>query len=244
MTKDNLDKCKAVALDLLHLPVEPCEKVEFLVYHPFFTDRYTMDDKHNLVDILNDKTAEAAVKKRLEKRIKNAEKWTDIIMLMHKPYWGFYFAIISPLIADKKEYGEWLISIWTMTEFPNADNNFIAEWCKMFKKAEKRYLMDKEEQEIYNSLPDKVILYRGVHDKKSVRKLSYTTDYDIAKWFAQRFTQDGDKSYIIKTVVPKSAIFAYIDNEKECIINPRAIKEYTIEEIIKRGNGNAFPNKE
>lgn len=72
-------------------------------------------------------------------------------------------------------------------------------------------------------------LYRGVSGRgaaRRVRGMSWTSDFDRARWFAQRFSFHGSPA-VHKAVVPAEHVLAYTDerNESEFIVSlPPQIK--------------------
>lgn len=241
MKKENLEKCREVALLLLSLPIVQDERVPFVVHHPFFDNIVTVDENHTMLNLLDGEDVQEKAKKFLKEHVLDTAKSYDTFLVrLCKPYYPIFFKLTQEYIDDEKEYAEYLSYVWTATEFPNEDKNVtISDWKRFFKKANKEMLMDKGELCVYTYLPETVTLYRGSHNKKH-KKMSYTTNYAVALWFAKRFSQKGDVSYIIKTTIPKKAIYAYFSAENECVVNPQYIKEYEVEEIINDGR-NEYP---
>ena len=66
--------------------------------------------------------------------------------------------------------------------------------------------MDKKEYEAYQMLPDIIDIYRGVGNKSNPNGISWTTNFEMAKWFANRWDNNG---YIIKAKIPKENVLAY-----------------------------------
>ena len=89
--------------------------------------------------------------------------------------------------------------------------------------------MHKEEWAAYNKLPKTVHIYRGVTSgkKKDIMSMSWTTDHDIAVWFAKRF---GEKGFVCETDIAKEDILAYWDlnNEAEVIVDFKKLKDVQI----------------
>lgn len=75
-----------------------------------------------------------------------------------------------------------------------------------------------------DNLPDKVIVYRGEGEKSSKlnETVSWTTDINVATFFATRFIGKEAKIHIAE--VDKADIIEYFGREKECIILPEHIK--------------------
>lgn len=72
-----------------------------------------------------------------------------------------------------------------------------------------------------------LVVYRGINEKNRVDGLSYTLDLEIAKFFANRW---GEEGYINKYEVNIDDVLAFIDNgEKEIITNNAILLEENIE---------------
>ncbi len=78
--------------------------------------------------------------------------------------------------------------------------------------------------ESLKNFPDKVTVYRGEGEKSAAlsETLSWTTDINIANFFATRMVGADARIYIAE--VDKCDIIEYLDSEKECIILPENIK--------------------
>ena len=78
-----------------------------------------------------------------------------------------------------------------------------------------------------------VTIYRGV-DVNNYKGLSWTTDKDIAEWFAKRFVTNGDKCYVFTGKINKKEILTVFNcrNEKEVVCDYRKIKDIQCEEIM------------
>ena len=121
-----------------------------------------------------------------------------------------------------------------MSENPNQDANItIEEFVQWFSQADRKNLMEKDELEYYNNLPETVKIYRGVAVGRAEQQgLSWTCNYETAKWFSQRFDRADEKGYIIKGEIAKKDIFAYLNgrNEDEILCNSSKVMN---KEIIK-----------
>ena len=84
-----------------------------------------------------------------------------------------------------------------------------------------------------NELPQKVTVYRGEGDRSSKwqNTVSWTTDINVANFFASRIVGRNAKIYIAE--VDKNNIIEYFNYEKECIILPESI--HIIDEIHIKG---------
>jgi hypothetical protein len=118
-----------------------------------------------------------------------------------------------------KTYSELLADTWTDVEFPH--QNGVRKLVAMFKRANPAYLMTKKEKAILHKLPDPIEVFRGLQGGKArIRALSWTTDYDKARWFACRFHQKAPVVY--QAEIRKEGVFAYFEGrgESEVVVNP------------------------
>lgn len=70
--------------------------------------------------------------------------------------------------------------------------------------------MDKDEYEAYQMLPNTVDIYRGIASKSNPNSISWTTNFETAKWFANRWNKNG---YVVKAKIFK-IMFCHIIYEE------------------------------
>ena len=163
---------------------------------------------------------------------KNLCKITDPMLLLSRVSKGYRLAFIKYVndYLSIEDLSKLLRFAWRSVEFPNRDPNFShSQLCQLFKECSKELLMHKEEWAAYNKLPKTVHIYRGVTSgkKKDIMSMSWTTDHDIAVWFAKRF---GEKGFVCETDIAKEDILAYWDlnNEAEVIVDFKKLKDVQI----------------
>lgn len=223
--KTDLQRCKEIAIDFLHLDAEPTE-IPLIVSHPFFDSPFC-SVKREIVNIFESKENLKKVMDFYEEKILNGCNCiSDIFYMMRAPYRMTYFKYIKEYL-DEKDFAEMLNFSWLNDE--NANNNINVsnkELLSHFKKANKEYLMNEDDFKVFESLPNVVTIYRGVTDKNKDNKkaLSWTLSQDKAEWFAHRFDEVGK---VWKSEISKDNIFAYFDemDEKEVIIDYNAIDD-------------------
>lgn len=99
-------------------------------------------------------------------------------------------------------------------------------------------MMDIEERHALRTMPKVIRIYRGVQVKRGeepdltsmLNGWSWTLRRDTAKWFAKRFRQPGDRSYVLSTTVPKAWVRAYLTGrgEHEILIEPGRVTRDTV----------------
>jgi hypothetical protein len=152
----------------------------------------------------------------------------QVFYFISKPNRLQIFDIITRIYEiPEPEYSTILKNLWTATEFPH--QHPIPKLVGLFQRAQRQFLMDENEYKILSDLPHTVTVYRGLPDKKAkVRGLSWTTDFEKAKWFASRF--NGKDQKVMKAEIAKKYIFFYNDDrsEHECVVNPRGLKQVSV----------------
>ena len=126
------------------------------------------------------------------------------------------------------------IDAYVDAEFPL---NIFKSWdvvMNFFSEVEQK--TDEESQEMYDKLPDEVMLYRGILAKEKFDTqlgASWTTNEEVAKMFALRFSRLGGTPYIMKGEIDKENILYFTNarQESEAIINPDSMIWMDYEEL-------------
>tara|TARA_B100000749_G_scaffold279031_1_gene270927 strand:- start:1767 stop:2582 length:816 start_codon:yes stop_codon:yes gene_type:complete len=189
-------------------------------------------------------------KQGLAETFKNEERWTAYIFLHERPY---RLMALTTLIGRKGftlgslKFLQAVRDVWVDTEFPS--QNALA-WNSVFGHAIRanfnplgmRFTMTSGEQKWFDEAPEILTIYRGFaqeenpHGELTDDGMSWTVDYEKAKWFARRFVkqnlnEDGtlkasarhskiEIPYVAHATIPKKDIIAYIEErgESEVII--------------------------
>ena len=146
---------------------------------------------------------------------------SDIVLQVNKPYLMTVFSYIEPYL-DLADFSTMLSSIWTYMEFPSACPDVtLSKMIHYFQQADPKILMDDADYKMYQDLPEVVTVYRGVGDSidgksGNPKGLSYTTSYETAEWFSNRF----GTGYVVKLEIPKERVLACFEgNESEVVVN-------------------------
>lgn len=217
----NIAAIRQSAITLLYIDIMPT-RISFVASHPF-TDSYIVavvgkDNMPEFIDLRepeNVKTWREEMKKQIEKM-----NLFEIFMLMNKPYRLFFLHLNRKNISDS-DLGESLASNWAMIENISTDVNISGKkLVALFKRADKKKLMNEEEWNIFQSIGNEITLYRGVtaYNKKYEKAMSWTRDYEKAKWFATRYGQNGE---VWRITVPKERVLACFEqcSESEVVLN-------------------------
>jgi len=156
-----------------------------------------------------------AVKKALEDK-----NYNSYVYLHERPYRLEAFVKIANKLTDTK-YWTLLGSIWTDTE--NQWQNHEV-WKKLLssERSNRHYLSGEAGDNLLRSLPDEVTIYRGCQPGLNEHGLSWTLDKGKAKFFANRF---GEEGIILEKKISKSSIIA--------VLLGRGEFEVIYEEVIK-----------
>lgn len=227
----NLEQIKRIARVLLHCGVKRTD-IDLIVKHPFSDIKIVAiqtDCSSKLLDITQAKDADIW-RTRMSKEIDKSKSVKEIILMITKPYRLVALKHFAKYLSEE-DYAKHLYYAWISVEAPNLDPNFtISEFVRLFRDANKAYLMNQEERTQLEGLKDIVTVYRGVTQKSQVprKSLSWTTNKETAQWFANRFDSNGK---VYSATIPKERIYAYFlgRDEYEVIIDPRYLTNITKE---------------
>lgn len=195
-----------------------------IVLHPFIKSGFvSLNDK--LVNILEDKNALEEYKKQIKSNIKDIN---SIFMYLGNQY---YLAFINYAYLyggfTQREAIKLILKYWTEVESVNNDANLSKEdLLSIFLNAKSVDYLSKKNLEFYNSLPDEVMIYRGVYKnapKKIINGFSWTINKEIANRFANRYHNVGN---VYQATINKKDILAVAKerNEEEVIVNYRELQ--------------------
>jgi hypothetical protein len=160
-----------------------------------------------------------AKKEEVDKAHDN-KRWGDYLMWHERPWRLWAFKKIH-MEMSPSDYWKELAGIWTDTENMW---QFKKDWRNLLMAniPDRHLMMNQAEQDKLESLPEKVIIYRGFSAKGDREGFSYSLSRETAEWFGGRFTGDNEKHKVLQLTVPKSEIIAYLNgrNEQEIIWIP------------------------
>ncbi len=124
---------------------------------------------------------------------------------------------------SNKLYYELLGDTWTTSEYVS---QYFDEWYEAFtvERADRHYCMTPGERTEFSLLSESIRIYRG-HTADNANGLSWTTDKDLAIWFANRFKEDGPQ--VTEGMIDKKWVLAYFNrrNEHEIVAHPDSVIE-------------------
>ena len=216
----NLTEVKNILKDFLHMPVEETELSPIVVQHPIFETGFSSVNG-KIVDIMTSDGLEEVVNK-MEEKINSIDKLIKCAYVVRNPYYLTFLKFAKESLS-LPDFSMLLGKFWTEEENPNGDVNVpVSLSAKWFKSADKQALMDEDEYEIYESLPETFTVYRGVTPGRNPDGMSWTREYDKAEWFSNRFGE----GYILEGTANKKDVLAFFSRrgEEEIVIEAGKVK--------------------
>ena len=226
----NMERIKDISKRLLGMDITKTEFWPMIAQHPFTNSGsfYWRNEKGDIQSGTLEKGTEAYEKwkEQYTDLIDRAENVFVISFIMNKPWRLFFISLIEPYLSTE-DFTILLKEAFMESEQPNMDPNVSTTQLKnYFKKCDKNALMEEDELEVYNSLPEMVTVYRGVtsYNNKKLKVLSWTIDTEVAKWFANRFQGKGQ---VYTATISKKHILAYFGGrgEQEVVVDPSKLKD-------------------
>ena len=140
-----------------------------IVQHPLFSNVTYRDEKTGKMELLSSHNLEEQRNKVYDKMAQKLEQTPDILTIMmfiQSPYRILLLLLLKEYLTCR-QFSVQVISLWTQTEFPH--QNGQKTMISMFNKTERRYLMNGSDRQMYDSLPDLVVVYRGLQ-KSAIRR--------------------------------------------------------------------------
>ena len=215
---------------LLHAAPVECDNSFGIVQHPFTTSTVAFLRNKEAVDLLTEDGYKKWIKD-METVIDKMSLDQIFHILLCDAWYLTWLKFVKPHLS-KDDFTKYLAAAWTGEENPNMDANVtIPELIRWFKSADKKVLMDEEEYDYWASLPEEVVLYRGVSRGRKKYGLSWTDEVKVAEWFKNRFNNQEDQGQLLKVVVSKKHCLCYFNgrNEKEIVLDVNSVKSDIIE---------------
>lgn len=224
----NLDAVRDTALAFLHIDISETRFSPMVVHHPIFESGIVYHPiSRKMVNILEDKAGLKDILNYYESKIMKSNDLIQIYMIIRASYrLTFVMYIKDDLSAD--DFSNLLSDAWVSSENPNQDVNVsLKQAAKMFRQADKKILMDKDEYEVYETLPEKFTVYRGVAVGRNPKGMSWTRNIETAEWFANRFNIGEDIGYVQAATAYKKDVLAYFNSrdEDELVISTESLHD-------------------
>lgn len=159
------------------------------------------------------------------------ENYRALLTLVDKPLRAYCLMSLIDTIP-KEQFTEVFKSVWSTIE---GSYTYLSdqEILSRLKDNTKDTLNHLQEQGVIISDKNTIVVYRGENDGSNHYldgALSWTLDYNIAKFFATRFRKPNPKIY--KAKVNINDIILFIGREKEVLIESKNLKEVREVQII------------
>jgi hypothetical protein len=153
-------------------------------------------------------------KKELISKAEANRKWSTVMLMHERPWRTWAFNRYQKQMEDR-EY--WKTASWVWVDSENIFENREA-WGRILT-ADRKWKSDFSDPKGWKkfiSMPDEMRLFRGCIEGGE-DGLSWTTDVEKARWFAQRC-----QGRVIDRITKKSEIFGCMENreESEVILRP------------------------
>lgn len=221
----DMNEVKRIAKTLLHTELHFDEKFDFIVHHPFFQNSfYYVQQKDIKMLNLNNRDELLMAREFVKEQIEKTVDVFDLFLLINKPYLPAFYKFAHKYMSIE-DASKFLADMWVTVEFPNNDKNISPlHFIKLFKLADKFKMMNEKDLAFYMALPETIVVYRGVGENGKTRALSWTTDINVAKWFANRWDKKGE---VYKAKINRDDVLAcFFDRgEKEVVVDFTKLKE-------------------
>lgn len=253
MTQDELDRA-IIEYDIAKTNIQQTKAFGYesqlsSFYHMCGRDKHRDTDKLGVyfqTDFINETYKDFLENQRpIQATLKKFKKWFDELLISQKETidWDGMFASNAENLGEvlqthyhtmpDKIFWKMVANCYVSSSFAHTDNALILRYLNDTR-PEKEYLMEEEERQFFNNLPDEVIIYRGC-TKKEIKsgkfRMSWTLDRKVAEFFAFEYINlnhekslQKDKSLydIIEKSVNKKDLLCYFGrrNEAEVLYMP------------------------
>ena len=171
-------------------------------------------------------------KKNLLKKSVKERDWDAYVFAHERPY---RVAALCDIRINHELTGR---EFWPVLGSAWVDSNNIwqnpDEWLELWsERMPYSYsVMDKVDRKAFKALPDEMTVWRGVGNRDAVEGLSWTTDRNMALWFAYRFMK-GRKPHLAQGQVSKRDVLAHFTGrgESEIVVIPEYVVDITVEKL-------------
>jgi len=163
------------------------------------------------------------------KKFQEANTVFEVMSMLKKEYRLSFLDKVRNYISQE-EYSINLVRAYVDTESPDTDLDMNKDkLLEMFKKTSLKHSMTAEDKDILQSMSDKIIVYRGISDRKrdKINYMSWSYSYEQAEWFAKRYNEN---SVVYKAEIDKKYIFALTNRrqEAEIILDPNYLSNIQV----------------
>lgn len=223
----DIESIRELAIALLYMDVQKTE-IPFITKHPYSDSPYITipgENKPKIYNIADNPKNLDIWRRHVRNSLERMTTAREFVNFITKSYRIAFFKRIRPYLSSE-DLGSLLRIVWTSVEFPNHDPNISkAAFVNLFRQAGIQNICNAEECRFIEAVSDQkgLVVYRGTATdvKDDVFGLSWTSDIEIARWFAERFGQDGS---IYKARIGSSGILAFFSgSESEVVVDPKML---------------------
>lgn len=226
MKRTSIDEIKDMAITFAYLPVEPSEKIPLFVSHPFLDTAITAIPAKNGPEMINvlEGDGETRFKAAVVARLKRIDTPMGFFLMLNKAYRFTFLGHIQRYLSDE-DLGACLRFIWVDSEYTNSGSVFTKkQLLSLFRRSSKSTLMDEEELQVFQDLPERITVYRGTTsvNSKDLKVFSWTLSRERAEWYSRRFEDTVQK--VFQAEIPKEGALTYFSGDEEIIVNPTLLE--------------------
>ena len=233
MKTTDIESVRETVLAFLYLDIEETDFSPIVVMHPIFESAFVyLPESDRMCNVLEDTDGYNEIMQLYRNRIEKAKTAFELYRFMRKSY-RLTFLKFTEKYLSIEDLSKLLADAWITSENPNQDANVsVTKLAKMFRKCDKKLLMEDDEYEVYEHLPEEFTVYRGVSVNRNSHGMSWTKNLKTAEWFAHRFDCDGKVGYIQKATARKKDVLAYFNgrNEDEIVISTNDLSNICVME--------------
>lgn len=160
MQHTDLQSIKNIAIQLIYIRPELIEGFSFWI-HPYINNSaISLPNEDKPISIFHDLESYRMWQKELVENIRHMRNAYSIACLIKTYYKPVFFESIKEYLSEK-DFAEILSNYWATVGITDIPKTKFLSW---FQEANKSYLMDKGERKVFDALPEKVTIYRGVDD--------------------------------------------------------------------------------
>lgn len=214
-----IKEAKELAILFLNLDIEKTKFYPMIICHPFFSSAILLDEK-GIFEALKEPERFKITKEKMIFEINKCATLNEIILLLNKPYiLVFLYQLYLLKVISKEKTVSLILKYWSIIENINHDTNVKQEQIlELFKSVKREKVMNKSNLNHYESLPDEITIFRGVHEDSpsNIKGFSWSLNPEVANVFAYRY---GCKGNIYRASIKKEDVFFYVgDREEEELI--------------------------
>lgn len=156
--------------------------------------------------------------------------WHQFVFLHERPWRAPALGYVMSCGTSAKTSMGLAGQVWIDSENIRENQDFWDEFLHGYQPY-LRFMMHPDEHDALRALPGMVEVYQGCTDDRD-DGWSWTTDRDVAVWFARRFARMEDGTPVVRAAnIPREDIACYFTrrNEAEALIDPELIRGEIVE---------------